>query len=195
MSLWSAVILLVLVMDPLGNVPVFIAALAQVEPRRRIRVLARELLIALALLLGFLFLGRPLLEALGIGGPALGIAGGLVLFLIALRMIFPPPEHLHPEEPPGEPFIVPLAVPLVAGPSALATVLLLVARDPRHPFTWGLALLLAWGITSLLLLFALPIGRFLGERGLAAMERLMGLVLTTVAVQMFLTGLRAFLSG
>jgi multiple antibiotic resistance protein len=193
MSFWSAVILLFLVLDPLGNVPIFVSVLARVEPRRRTRVVARELTIALAVLLVFLVAGEWVLRLLQVTDPALTIAGGVILFLIALRMIFAGPEAVFGEEPGEEPFIVPLAVPLVAGPSALAMVLLLVARDPARIAMWLAALLMAWLATSVILLLSAPLSRALGSRGLAAMARLMGLILVTVAVQLLLNGLRSFL--
>jgi multiple antibiotic resistance protein len=193
MSFWSAVILLFLVLDPLGNVPIFVSVLARVEPRRRTRVVARELTIALAVLLVFLVAGEWVLRLLQVTDPALTIAGGVILFLIALRMIFAGPEAVFGEEPGEEPFIVPLAVPLVAGPSALAMVLLLVARDPARIAMWLAALLMAWFASSVILLLSAPLSRALGSRGLAAMARLMGLILVTVAVQLFLNGLRSFL--
>jgi multiple antibiotic resistance protein len=193
MTFWSAVILLFLVLDPLGNVPIFVSVLARVEPRRRTRVITRELLIALLVLLVFLVAGEWVLRVLQVTDPALTISGGVILFLIALRMIFAAPEAVFGEEPGEEPFIVPLAVPLVAGPSALAMVLLLVARDPRRIAMWLAALLVAWFATAAILLLSAPLSRALGSRGLAAIARLMGLILITVAVQLFLNGLSRFL--
>jgi multiple antibiotic resistance protein len=193
MTFWSAVILLFLVLDPLGNVPIFVSVLARVEPRRRTRVITRELLIALLVLLVFLVAGEWVLRVLQVTDPALTISGGVILFLIALRMIFAAPEAVFGEEPGEEPFIVPLAVPLVAGPSALAMVLLLVARDPRRIAMWLAALLVAWFATAVILLLSAPLSRALGSRGLAAIARLMGLILITVAVQLFLNGLSRFL--
>lgn len=193
MTFWSAVILLFLVLDPLGNVPIFVSVLARVEPRRRTLVVTRELIIALVILLVFLVAGEWVLRLLQVTDPALTIAGGVILFLIAMRMIFAGPEAIFGETPDEEPFIVPLAVPLVAGPSALAMVLLLVAREPRRIAMWLVALLVAWFATSVILLLSAPLSRALGSRGLAAMARLMGLILVTVAVQLFLNGLSAFL--
>jgi multiple antibiotic resistance protein len=195
-TICSAAILLFFVLDPIGNVALFVPALARVEPRRRIRVLVRELLIALGALLLFLGLGGVTLRALAISPPALSISGGVVLFLIAVNMIFHAGgAWLTGEEGEGEPFIVPLAIPLVAGPSALATLLLLVAREPGSTVRWLLALLLAWAASSCILLLSSPISRALGARGLAALERLMGMLLTTVAVQMLLEGVSSFLKG
>jgi multiple antibiotic resistance protein len=178
-------------MDPLGNILLFTAALQNVPAQRRTRVVARELLIAYAVLVLFLFAGEPLLHVLGISGPALTIAGALVLFLIALRMVFPYADSAHGEVLSEEPLVVPLAIPYVAGPSALATVMLLMSRDPARWPEWLLALTLAWAASTAILTLGGQIGAFLGRRGLVALERLMGLLLVALAVQMFIGGLSA----
>jgi len=195
MTTLSATILLFLVMDPMGNVPVFVTLLAGMEPRRARRIVARELLIALAILTLFLFGGRTILDVLQVSEPALSIAGGIILFLIAVKMIFAGAKEIFRENPGGEPFVVPLAVPLIAGPSAAATVLLLMARDPTRWLDWLIALGCAWFVAGAILLCAPWLSRLLGERGLNAVERLMGMLLTTVAVQMFLSGLSDFLTA
>jgi MarC family membrane protein len=188
MTLSSAAILLFFVMDPIGNIPLFLAALRPVDPTRRLPVVARELVIAYALLVAFLFVGRPLLAMLSISEPALTIAGGIVLFLIALRMVFPAAHGPLGEHIDGEPFIVPLAVPYIAGPSALATVLLMTSRESGRHVEWLLAISAAWLASAVILLAGSKISDFLGERGLTAIERLMGMVLVASAVQMFLDG-------
>jgi multiple antibiotic resistance protein len=194
MTLLSAAILLFLILDPLGNMPLFVTELARVAPERRRRVLIRELLIALPVLLIFLFCGKFVVSALQISGPSLTIAGGVVLFLIALRMIFPSKEGYFYDKVSEEPFIVPLAIPLVAGPSALATILLMVSREPEGLFVkWFPALLIAWTTSAILLSLSGPLSRLLGTRGLVALERLMGMILITVAVQMFMTGIQSAL--
>ena len=193
MTMVSAAILLFLVMDPLGNILLFVAALKGVPAARRVRVVARELLIAYGVMVVFLFTGEHLLHALSISGPALTIAGGLVLFLIALRMVFPSSDHSLAESVEGEPFLVPLAIPYVAGPSALATLLLLMSREPQRWPEWLLALTFAWLASAAILVMGGKLGKFLGKRGLLALERLMGLLLVAVAVQMSLEGLRAAL--
>ena len=194
MTLASAAVLLFLVMDPLGNILLFVAALQGVAPERRVRVVVRELVIAYLILVAFLFVGQPLLGLLQITGPALTIAGALVLFLIALRMVFPTAERNLSENVGGEPFIVPLAIPYVAGPSAMATVLLLVSREPSRWPAWLGALTAAWIVSAVILMLGGRLSRLLGQKGLVALERLMGLVLVAVAVQMFLEGLRFALS-
>ena len=188
MTTFSAAILLFFVMDPIGNIPLFLAALGPVDPARRPRVVVREMAIAYALLVAFLFAGRPLLATLGISEPALTIAGGIVLFLIALKMVFPAAHGALGEPVEGEPFVVPLAVPYVAGPSALATVLLMTSRDPGRHVEWFLAISAAWLASAVILLLGATLSRFLGDKGITAIERLMGMVLVASAVQMFLDG-------
>ena len=195
MTVASAALLLFLVLDPFGNIPFFLAALERVRPARRTSIVARELLIALAALLAFLFLGRYLLALLGISEPALTVAGGIILFLIALKMVFPPLAAARaPEDLQDEPFVVPLAIPYVAGPSAFASVLFIMSGEPDRWPEWLAAVGLAWGATSAILLVASRLSGLLGPRGLVALERLMGLVLVTIAVQMTMSGIRAFWS-
>jgi multiple antibiotic resistance protein len=189
MDLVSVAFTLFLVMDPLGNILPFGAALRQVPPERRRRVVARELLIAYAVLALFLFLGEPLLAWLKVSQESIAIAGGIVLFLIALRMIFPTEGGVMGESVEGEPFIVPLAIPLLAGPSALSALLLLAHSAPDRLGTWFLALTLAWAASAAILLSSSWFTRLLRQRGLIAMERLMGMILVVLAVQLFLDGL------
>ncbi len=195
MTLFSAALLLFLVMDPVGNIPVFLSTLKNVEKKRRKFIILRELIIALLVLIGFLFGGRYVLQALQISDPSLTIAGGIILFLIALRMIFPGFRGGGEEEMDGEPLIVPLAIPLVAGPSAMATVMLMMSQDPSRWQDWLIALTVAWFVSGVILLLANALSRFLGKRGLVAIERLMGMILITISVQMMLGGIKAFLDG
>lgn len=189
----SAFITLLFVMDPLGNVPVFLSILKNVDEKRRQRVLARELLIALVVLLVFLWGGSSLLDLLGLRQESVSIAGAIILFLIALRMIFPSPYGLMGDTPDGEPFIVPLAIPMVAGPSALAISMLLVTSDPGRMLDWTIALVGAWAASAVLLMSAPLLLKALGNRGLIAVERLMGMVLVMISVQMFFEGVQKFL--
>lgn len=193
MRLSSAILTLFLVMDPLGNIPPFLSVLKKVHPDRRRRVLLREILIAYIVLLVFLFLGRRVLALLSLQQETISVAGGIVLFLIALRMIFPKEGGLFGETLEGEPFIVPLAIPLVAGPSALAVLLLL--QQPEGSVTWQLllAVTIAWALSAVILLSSTLLYRILKERGLIAMERLMGMLLVMLAVQMFMNGVAHFL--
>lgn len=195
MTLVSASVLLFFVMDPLGNVPMFLAALRHVEQARVRRVIVRELVIALAIMIGFLFIGRFLLDMLHISRAALTAGGGVVLLLIALRMVFPSPESPLREEVIGEPFVVPLAIPYTAGPSMLATELLLMTREPERWPVWLGAVCLAWCASAVILFFATNLRLLLGDRGLTAMERLMGMLLVTVGVEMLLQGLSDYLKS
>jgi multiple antibiotic resistance protein len=196
MDLIGAFVLLFVVMDPLGNIPIFVSVLDQVRPERRYRVLARELLIALAILFAFLFGGQYLLAALHLSQYSVSVAGGIILFLIALKMIFPVARQMRDNDEPDddeEPFLVPLAVPMVAGPSAMAILLLLATRHPDRLGLWSLALFLAWAATAVILAAAPLIKDLLGKRGLIAVERLMGMLLVAISVQMFLEGITEFL--
>ncbi|MGA8031976.1 MAG: MarC family protein [Casimicrobiaceae bacterium] len=191
-EIFSAAILLLLVIDPFGNVPIVIAALANVRPERRVRVVLRECAAAFVILLGFMLGGRVFLQWMQLSEVSLAIAGGIILFLIALRMVFHHPEGVFGDPPGAEPFVVPLAIPAIAGPSALATVMLMVSRDPAHRLAWVVALTIAMTVTTVVLLGAHRLQRALGERGMVAVERLMGLVLTALAVQMLLDGVRTY---
>ncbi len=191
MDTLSATLLLLTIMDPLGNVATFVAALRSVPQERRLAIIARELVIALVILIVFLYAGPWLLGLLHLKQEALFISGGIVLFLIALKMIFPP-SRSEGEDAPLEPFIVPLATPMIAGPSVLATLLVLVSTHPDQTSRWLLALLIAWAITAAVLLCAPAIARVLKEKGSMAVERLMGMLLVMVAVQMFLNGIERY---
>ncbi len=190
MTIISAAFLLFLVMDPMGNIPLFLTTLRSVRPDRRNRIVLRELLIALLVLVFFLFFGRGLLAALKVSEPAVSIAGGIILFLIAVRMIFSISEDMFGKSPGGEPFIVPLAVPLVAGPSAMTTVILITTRSSVSESV--IALVVAWVASAVVLVTANSLSEYLGERVLTALERLMGMLLTMVAVEMFLSGVHRF---
>ena len=193
MDFVSVFVLLFLVMDPLGNVPLFVSTLEAVRPERRLKVLARELLIALVALFGFLAVGGHVMALLGIGPHAIAIAGALILFIIALKMLFPETRPDYEDALDGEPLVVPLAIPLLAGPSVMATLLLISGRGDTTMPVLGLALFAAWVASAVILFSSELLRRLLGKRGLIAMERLMGMILVAIAVQMFLEGLRDFL--
>jgi multiple antibiotic resistance protein len=188
-DLVSVVVTLFLIMDPLGNIPVFLSVLKEVPPERRRVVLVREILFAYVVLLIFLFFGNYLLRLLHLQQEAVSISGGIVLFLIALRMIFPPEGGMLGETPEGEPFLVPLAIPLIAGPSILAALLLLQRRDAGNVGELLAATTIAWALTGIILLASPFFYRILRQRGLIAMERLMGMLLVMIALQMLMNGL------
>lgn len=193
MTLYSATMTLILVMDPLGNVPLFLSVLNKVDPKRRQRIILRETFIAFIILSFFLFFGQYILEGMHISEPALQVAGGIILFLIAIKMIFPDHSQDDKSQLTGDPLIVPLAVPLIAGPSTMTIVMLLANQAPYEMTRWFIALATAWFVTTVILVFADALRKILGERGLIAIERLMGMILTTMAVQMFLSGIERFL--
>ena len=193
MDVSAAVITLLLIMDPVGNIPPFLSILKTVPAKRRRFVLMREILFAYGVLLAFLFLGNYLLRFLRLEQETLSIAGGIVLFLIALRMIFPREGGMAGEPIEGEPFLVPLAIPLFAGPSTLAALLLLQRSSPGDTVSLLIAVTIAWAIGGTILLSSTFFYRLLRERGLIAIERLMGMLLVMVAVQMLVNGLKALL--
>ncbi|EKN4695567.1 YhgN family NAAT transporter [Yersinia ruckeri] len=190
----AATMLLFLIMDPLGNLPIFMSVLKHLEPKRRRVVLIRELLISLILMLIFLFAGEKILEFLNLRTETVSISGGIILFLIAIKMIFPSHEGNSTGLSAGEePFLVPLAIPLMAGPSILATLMLLSHQYPNRMSHLVLALLIAWGLSAVILLMSGLFLRLLGDKGVSALERLMGLILVMLSTQMFLDGVRAYL--
>jgi multiple antibiotic resistance protein len=186
----SAAVTLFLVLDPLGNIPLFLSTLRAVAPERRRRVLLREIGFAYIVLVGFALFGDIVLRWLGLQQATIGISGGIVLFLIAIRMIFPA-EGGGGEQIAGEPFLVPLAIPLLAGPSSLA-MLLLLEESSRQKAPLLAAVTIAWALSGAILLSSGFFYRVLRERGLVAMERLMGMLLVMIAVQMFMNGIKAF---
>jgi MarC family membrane protein len=192
----SAIILLLLVVDPFGNVPLVNAMLADVPLARRRRVVVRECGIAFMVLAAFMAFGPEILLVMHLSETSLSIAGGVILFMIAIRMVFAHPEGVFGlQQGRGEPLIVPLAIPLIAGPSALATVMLLASHEPRQLGMLAAALVVALGITTTVLLAGERLQRWMGDRGMQAMARLMGLILTAIAVEMLLGGIRAFVEG
>jgi MarC family membrane protein len=191
----SAVILLTLVIDPFGNVPLVNAMLAEVAPARRRLVILRECAIAFVILMAFMVAGRKVLEVMHLSETALSIAGGVILFMIAIRMVFAHPEGAFGPQSVGEPLIVPLAVPLIAGPSALATVMLLATREPGKLGLWAVAITVTMALATVILLAGDKLQRWLGDRAMQALARLMGLVLTAIAVEMLLGGIRQFVEG
>lgn len=188
----SATVLLILITDPLGNIPLFINCLRGVTPHRRAIVILREVAIAFAILLAFMLVGDRFLRMMSLTDLSLRIGGGIVLFLIALRMIFPHPDGLTGATRGGEPLIVPLAIPALAGPSALATVMLLTSQAPGKMLEWIAALTVTMIVCAIVLVLAERIQQWLGERTVTAFERLMGLVLVAISVEMILGGIRLF---
>ncbi len=192
MTLLSVAFALFLLMDPIGNIPFYISFLKGVDPARQRVVIVRELLIALGIIILFNFIGNGLMDFLKVSQDTIQIGGGIILFLICLKMIFPVGHDPNESLPHAtEPFIVPLAVPLVAGPSVLAAVMIYAHQETN----WVMigAILIAWAASLIILLSSSFLKAILGWRGILALERLMGLVLTLIAIQMFLNGVSAFI--
>lgn len=186
-SVASLVGRLFIIIDPIGNIPLFLALLRGIEPKRSRRIILRELSFALIAMALFALCGAQLLSALGIDQRSIGVSGGLILFLIALKMLFPSSHGAIAQSSDGEPFLFPLAIPLVAGPSMLVTLIELSEKAPWQAIFP--ALFTAWALCTLILLAAAQLQRFLGDQGVAACERIMGLVLLFISAQMFLSGL------
>ena len=192
MTLFSIAFTLFLLMDSVGNIPLYISFLKKINPQRQRVIIIRELVIALFIIILFNFIGDAVMQFLHIQNNTIQIAGGIILFILALKMIFPPhgdPHETLPQD--AEPFVVPLAVPLIAGPAVLAAVMI-YAKQESSLLMVG-AILIAWGASLLILLSSSFLQKILGSRGITALERLMGLILTLLAVQMFLSGLRSFM--
>lgn len=194
LDILAAATMLFLIMDPLGNLPIYMSVLKTLEPKRRQIIIFRELIIALIILMLFLHSGQVLLDFLKIDQETVSIAGGIILFLIALRMIFPQPGGVMSLTEGEEPFIVPLAVPLIAGPSTMALLILLSSQEPNKMMDWSIALFAAWAASAIILSFSSLFHRILGEKGLNAVERLMGMILVMIAIQMFLNGISAYVN-
>jgi len=186
----SAIFLLFIIMDPIGNVPLFLSILKNIAPERRRKIIVRELLIALLVLLVFMFSGKYILAFLQISQSSLGIAGGIMLLTISFKMIFPGKGDVYSHQEEAEPLIVPLAVPLLAGPSAIAAVILMMAQEPDRWPEWALALVVAWLLAGVILISSETLGRKLGVRALIAIERLMGILLLLVSVNMLVEGIK-----
>ncbi|PMJ90340.1 YhgN family NAAT transporter [Vibrio sp. 10N.261.55.A7] len=194
MEILSAATMLFLIMDPLGNLPIVLSILKHLDPKRRKKVLFRELLFALAILLLFLFAGQSIMNFLHVEPETLSISGGIILFIIAIKMIFPSAGSITGLAAGEEPFIVPMAIPMIAGPSVIAALLLLSTQHPDNMLELSAAVMLAWGATFFILMFSGFFHRILGERGLKAIERLMGLLLVMISTQMFLNGIKGYMA-
>ena len=190
----SSVITLCLIMDPFGNIPLFISALKKVAPERRSKVLFRELFIAVIIMLVFLFLGSWFMRAFSIHSFSMSIAGGLILFIISAKLVFGNDTEPTSDPREEEPFIVPLAIPLVAGPAVLSMIMILAAQHADKMVTLT-AVLVASVINSAVLMLSFPISKLLGKRGLVAIERLSGMILVLMSVNMIMDGISEFIKG
>lgn len=192
MSIISSTILLILIMNPLGNLPVFLSTLKPVDPTRHTKIIIRETFFAYILLVVFMLFGQFFLHSVHISEHALGISGGIIMFIIAIRMIFPEDKNKPDTLQSGEPFFVPLAIPMTAGPGALTTVMLFASQQPEKKLLLVIVITMASLIVGSILIGGRYLSKYLGERGLIALEKLSGMMITAMAVQMFLTGINAY---
>ena len=191
--IFSTAILIFFILDPLGNIPLLLSILKNIDKSRRSKIIIREMLIGLLILIVFLFFGEQFLSLFHLKAPSITIAGGIIFFAISLKMIFPDPNggDVFVTKKGDEPLVVPIAVPMIAGPAALATLLVLAKTNAEHTGSLFLSLLLAWFLAAAVLLFSPHLYSLLKEKGLTALERLMGMLLLIMSVQMFIDGLLA----
>ncbi|CEM62865.1 NAAT family transporter [Treponema phagedenis] len=192
MQIWSTAVILIFVIDPIGNIPVLLSVLRSTPRERHSKIILREMLVGLILMILFLFFGRAFLMLFHLETDAIRIAGGVIFFVIGIRMIFP--DHNAPLYAiDGEPFIVPIAIPLTAGPSVLATLVVMTESGSISRLMLFISLVVAWFISCAILLSAPYLYKLLKERGISALERLMGMLLLMLSVQMFIEGIRSIL--
>lgn len=193
--IFSTAILIFFILDPFGNVPLLLSILKNIDKQKHSQIIIRETLIGLLILLIFLFFGEQFLSLFHLETQAITIAGGIIFFIIAVKMIFPNPNgsDLFAIKKDDEPLVVPIAMPMIAGPAALATLLVLAKTNAQHSGALLISLLLAWALSAIVLLFSPYLYKILKEKGLTALERLMGMLLLIMSVQMFIDGIRSLL--
>lgn len=189
-SIWSTAVLLFFLMDPLGNIPILLSVLKQYDEKKQRKVIIRECLIAFVILNIFLFFGYKILDFLDLQQESVTIAGGIILLIIGIRMIFPKPEGIMGSSGDDEPMLVPIAIPMIAGPSVLAFLILMAKNEPGHIGTSFISLTVAWVLSAIIMILAPYLHKFLRNRGLKAIERLMGMILVIMAVQMLINGIQ-----
>lgn len=194
MTLISIAIMLFLIMDPIGNITTFLKLLDNVEPSKRAKIILREMLIALGVMVVFNFIGEYIFDVLDVSVTTVRLASGVILFLVAIKILFPSLDSPRANLPPGEPFITPIAIPLIAGPALLATIMLFTKLEDSQPVMWG-AIFIAWAAALAVVLSAKRLQTILGPNGLLACERLMGIVLIMLAIQRFLEGVKQFVAA
>ncbi len=191
LSFISIIMVLFIIMDPIGNIPAYLNLVKGLTPSRQRYIVCREMLIALAFMILFNYIGEFIFSILDISDITVRLSSGVILFLTALRILFPTSNGLRSNLPSGEPFITPLAVPLIAGPSLLATIMLFARLEPSQPLMLG-AIFIAWLLALVVLLLAPLFKRYLGINGLTAAERLMAMILVMLSIQRFLEGIEEF---
>lgn len=192
MNIYADALMLWLVMDSVGNIPVFTSVLSHIPHEKHKKIILRESFFALVILFSFFFCGSYILDGMQLSHAALSIAGAIILFLIAIKMIFPAAKNKE-QQVLLDPFIVPLAMPLTVGPACITMIMLLRSNHPDHLLASCWIIFVAWFFTALCLYLGTYVTKFLGARGLTAIERLMGMLLTTLAVQMLLNGISQYI--
>jgi len=193
--IFSTAVLIFFILDPLGSVPLLLSILKNIDKERHAKIIMREMLIGLLILLIFLFFGEQFLGLFHLQHQSITIAGGIIFFVIALKMIFPNPDgsDLFSSKKGDEPMVVPIAMPMIAGPAALATLLVLAKTNAQHTSSLFISLIIAWLFAAIVLLFSTKLYKILKAKGLKALERLMGMLLLIMSVQMFIDGIRSLL--
>ncbi len=191
MELLTIILALFLIMDPIGNIGSFLLLLKDETPNRQRFIIVREMLIALMVMLFFNFVGEHLFDLLNVSEVAVRLASGMILFLIAIQILFPNTNSLRANLPKDNPFIIPLAIPLIVGPSVIASIMLFAHIEPSQLLmVEGIGI--AWAMALTVLLMGPFLHRYLGDNGLIACERLMGMVLVMLAIQRFMEGIQLF---
>ncbi len=192
MSFLTLTLILFLIIDPVGNIASYLSLTKNLENNRRWKFLTKEMLIALGLMIVFNYLGEVIFDVLKVSEVSVKISAGLILFLFALQVLFPTLNSIRQNLPKGEPFIIPLAMPLIAGPSLLATIMLFAHVEESQLVMLG-AIFVAWLGAFIILALSRFLFKFLGNNGLMACEKLMGMVLILLAIQRFMDGIKQFL--
>lgn len=185
-------LILFFIMDPFGNISSYLHMVRGIAPKRQRYLVMREMLLALLVMLTFFFIGDYILYGLGLSLVTVKISSGLILFLVAIKILFSSQSSLRANLPQEEPFLIPLAIPLIAGPALLATIMLYALTEPSR-ITMLSSIFIAWLASVGVLLAAPRLERILGVNGLTACEKLMGMVLILLSLQRFLEGIKEFL--
>ena len=193
----STAILIFFILDPFGNIPLILSVLKKVDEKKRSKIILREALLGLGLLIVFLFFGEKFLSVFHLETQAITLSGGVIFFIIGLKMIFPNQngDEIFVTKSVQEPLIVPIAIPMIAGPGALATLLVLAKTNPNNSTELFGSLMLAWVLSTSVLLFSPVLYKVFRTRGLIALERLMGMLLLIISVQMFTDGIKEFVNS
>jgi len=200
MTLFTITLILFLIMDPIGNISSFLSQLQDLPHARQRWVILREMGFALAAMVIFYLIGETIFNFLNISEVTLRISSGVILFIVALQILFSNFSSIRANLPKGHPFVIPLAIPLIAGPTLLATIMLYAhLSTDMSPIFWGLelptillAIIVSWLAALVVLMFSTELQRLLGDNGLVACEKLMGMILILLAIQRFMEGIKLF---